>query len=672
MQSILWRPGVNMREFAYYSADRPFASFEATAHVPSLKQDQAAAAAGLGVRLVRFFASHKDFTTEDSIRRLEEALKVLDQQRIQAIVCLTDNLAESNFFVSGDAAFYREGRLSPDYWSGRLYERNYLPQIIRMAEHFRKDPRIAFWELGNEFAIHPANLSDEQAFLDFAEKASRLLMDASGHHVALGAINSRQLAADKANWRAFTEKLYEIATLDLVGVHFYAHDSEEENAGLDLDVATHTGRPFYVGEMGMEIGTGDRPAYLAKKISTWRDNGAFSVLLWQFDAFHAPNQFPDGLGISDRLGFAKRFDDFDAIVQIVRSHASPPAEPLPLVTTENGFEPRPNLDGQRIAALPVGREGGGEVTAISPPMRYMVLAAGSPLRVRKLPGTDQRILGKLAEGDMFLARASQEFGEHVWLFHETLGQGGWSAERRIDGAERYLSQDRGAFPETLSVTFVSDPTDPPEIRINALPRRGQVIVMHPMSNPRVLQHFGNTRTAFQFFKDGKTWYDFSQDLHAGVDLVTVRGGNLEVRAGVQGEIGKPGGAYAPRRVDVITEGGYRLIYGHLHDESPLLPPGASVEPDTVLGTIALKDELKLHDLFFTPHLHFEARFKGCIINPLPLMPDAIRALYDVPTNWDFCDEGGWSRWLTPYDQPVLRLIPPNMRDPIGPATLLHP
>src|SRR5690606_12664697 len=105
--------------------------------------------------------------------------------------------------------------------------------------------------------------------------------------------------------------------------------------------------------------------------------------------------------------------------------------------------------------------------------------------------------------------------------------------------------------------------------------------------------------------------------------------------------------YGPNRVDVLV-GDYRIIYGHLG--SPVsLPRRAPVTPDTVMGTMENSQR----------HLHFEIRYRDrYILNPLLMMPktmvDELIGRFPPDAN-TFMKTGTWDRWLTPHDQPVIRL-----------------
>jgi hypothetical protein len=82
--------------------------------------------------------------------------------------------------------------------------------------------------------------------------------------------------------------------------------------------------------------------------------------------------------------------------------------------------------------------------------------------------------------------------------------------------------------------FIPDPGDPKGLDVNKLSLRDGVILKNPMRNPTMLQHYGNTCTAYDYRQNG--WYDYCQNLHGGVDIGTNDYADIEVHAGVYGRI----------------------------------------------------------------------------------------------------------------------------------------
>jgi hypothetical protein len=91
-----------------------------------------------------------------------------------------------------------------------------------------------------------------------------------------------------------------------------------------------------------------------------------------------------------------------------------------------------------------------------------------------------------------------------------------------------------------------------------------------------------------------------------------------------------------------------------------LKKGDAVTPDMKVGEIE-----PIQD-----HLHLEVRHKNTwVINPLLLMPVEVSnsMLQKFPKfgKCFFCD-AAWNQWLTPFDQPILKLSAADKAQIIGP------
>lgn len=256
------------------------------------------------------------------------------------------------------------------------------------------------------------------------------------------------------------------------------------------------------------------------------------------------------------------------------------------------------------------------------PHRYRVVALG--VTIRDDPHTNAIRTGRLRQGDELLIDPAQlvEADGYVWARHER----GWSAVRGLDGTEELM------------------------LNIDMLPLLGQLFQRMPVriEETQWVQYFGNTSFAFRYGK--RNSYDtFSQGLHSGLDFgkLLQNPANPPVFAAVDGLFDGRGQKYGPNRVDVLV-GQYRIIYGHLGRPASL-PRRAPVSPDTVMGVI---ENTQIH-------LHIEVRYRDrYIINPFLLMPQTMVDEFIgkfPPDASTFVETGTWNRWLTPLDQPVIRL-----------------
>ena len=170
------------------------------------------------------------------------------------------------------------------------------------------------------------------------------------------------------------------------------------------------------------------------------------------------------------------------------------------------------------------------------------------------------------------------------------------------------------------------------------------------------QYYGNTSFAWKRGRDF-SYHRYAQGLHSGIDFgcyTDVRPGP-RVFAAIEGVSDGRGQKYGPNRLDVRV-GPYRIIYGHLGSPSNL-PRKAPVTPQTVMG--------RLEDTLF--HLHLEVRYKDSyVLNPLLFMPwgmvEEFVGRFPLEVGYGdgrqvtrFMQTDSWDRWLTPLDQPVIRL-----------------
>jgi murein DD-endopeptidase MepM/ murein hydrolase activator NlpD len=328
MSTIPWRSGVNMREFAYYT--RPelieFAKTDGQRlHLIILQDAQLNELKQMKVKLVRFFASHKALSFAENISQVRAALDAIDCAGMQAVVCLADSLA-SGFFIPGDEEFHNQelGHLDKRYWLEQCYHRNYLRYLDEITAALGSHPAAALWELGNEYAIHPraATAADVDAFCEFVREASAAIKrNAPAGLVSVGLINSNQIVQDGSDQQRldFARRLYGLNHVDVVSLHVYAENREDPWAMIDVQAAKSfpTPKPFYVGELGEKFTGGDRSGFYRAEFTRWKNEGAFSVMPWQFDTS------PFDVGVSDLYGVCRRIPegfqhiDFDAVKGVI-------------------------------------------------------------------------------------------------------------------------------------------------------------------------------------------------------------------------------------------------------------------------------------------------------------------------------------------------------------------
>ncbi|MEO8395513.1 MAG: NBR1-Ig-like domain-containing protein, partial [Chloroflexota bacterium] len=329
MITISWRTGVNMREFAYYDR-REFLPFPNG--VPPTREFQIAALQRLGVPLVRFFAAQHKADVNTNIAQVGLALNALQKANMQAIVVLGDSISVSGFSIPGDDDYHQGtplGHINKRYWHEPGYTKNYFPYVQKLVSQYANHPAVLAWELGNEFAMQPQPSSDEDynSFIQFAKVVSADIKQRSPHKlISTGLINTNQLApgGDSAARHVYAQRLYSLPNIDMISLHVYAEDKEDDLAMIDVEVAKSLNKPFFVGELGIDVSTGNRAQYIQSQLQLWKSRGAFSAMLWAFD------DSPQDTGVADTKGFARRFGDYGGIAQIVSGFTAPA---LPVVNT---------------------------------------------------------------------------------------------------------------------------------------------------------------------------------------------------------------------------------------------------------------------------------------------------------------------------------------------------
>lgn len=300
-------------------------------------------------------------------------------------------------------------------------------------------------------------------------------------------------------------------------------------------------------------------------------------------------------------------------------------------------EPEPAVEKPPEPDKPTAPEPGDETSppdtggAKAEPKRFKVL---TNLSIRRKPSilAQRTGSGQLAAGQVITVDPDSrtEADGFIWWKHDQ----GWSAEAKLNGSDTYLGAPDTRVPGAIDFT----PDGLPDVA--SLPQRDALVTRMPVDLARTqwVQYFGNTKFAF---KNGARWnYDaFAQGLHSGFDFGNMRPAGIPVYAGVSGTFLRNN-----RYGIAIKSGEYVIIYQHLHKNTTYVPGGV-VTPETVMGEMQPGDN----------HLHFEIRYSAekWIINPLLMMPEAMRQglMQKFPTYTRHFQP--YEQWQTPLEQPVI-------------------
>lgn len=270
------------------------------------------------------------------------------------------------------------------------------------------------------------------------------------------------------------------------------------------------------------------------------------------------------------------------------------------------------------------------------------------VNVRALPALAAARVGELLSGNEISTTLGErtEADGHVWWRHAR----GWSAERTLDNRVIYL--------ESITALSPQQPVLQPDGRTVLLPDGKTFEIQEffqrsPMDFSAIqwIQYYGNTQFAQRIWAEGKQWYRYSQGLHGGFDYGNAIFGT-PLYAGVHGNVTaiyRNSLTYAPNYIEISVGSYVSVIYGHITN-LPDLQPGYRVVPNTIIGYV---------DAGGQNHLHLEVRYRGLwILNPLLLMNAAVRdPILTRFLSYDehFYRDNTWNQWLSPFDQPVLKL-----------------
>ena len=194
--------GANFRELAYYGRIIP--NTTNTTNTPVVehttldhRKAQLQGVKDLGMRVVRIYASHRRVDDEHSIAWVKDALDIIHEHGLLAIVCINDSVGLSNFYVHGDDHFHKVDDVKhPDrveYYRNGGWRDNLLPYTKKIVAALKEHPAIFAWGLGNEYAVvpWPGTKEDGNSFLEFAHTLAETIRGIDDQHlITTGLVNT--------------------------------------------------------------------------------------------------------------------------------------------------------------------------------------------------------------------------------------------------------------------------------------------------------------------------------------------------------------------------------------------------------------------------------------------------------------------------------------------------
>jgi endo-1,4-beta-mannosidase len=248
--------------------------------------DEVAAMGGNAVRIdayQSFTAGGTDFSRLDLI--LEEA----ERRGIRVILTLENQWPDCTEGGYKYADWYRGGYLRP-YGEYPLSYRDY---VARVVARYRDDPSILMFQLMNEAESRTVQgLEDPEALYAFAQDMAGTVRRIDRVHVlSLGTSG----VARPGSGGAFYALLHQIPGIDVAEAHDYHADAVAmpPDVWLSLLAARAIGRPFFIGEIGMDappLTPDQRATLVSEKIEAAWHEDADGVLVWSYRAGDGGNK----------------------------------------------------------------------------------------------------------------------------------------------------------------------------------------------------------------------------------------------------------------------------------------------------------------------------------------------------------------------------------------------
>ncbi|MFN8638116.1 MAG: beta-galactosidase [Dehalococcoidia bacterium] len=250
---------------------------------------------GAGVSVVRFWAFQSYAMGPDGERKwdaLDRVFAAAEAHGVWLIPVLSNNWRDCDYWPvslypnggqrkdAGD--WYRTGYRSP--YDG--YRSSYVAWIDEVVGRYGSRGRVLTWEVANEPQARSTSSSDRQAFEAFlGEAVARIRANDTSTPISLGSMGTGQPGFEGAHYGALLSRLADVAT---------AHDYDLPDEALprvgcsynclraDLVTAAQAGRPFYVGEAGIQGCDAYRSDRLIRKMEATFGAGAQGYVFWAY------------------------------------------------------------------------------------------------------------------------------------------------------------------------------------------------------------------------------------------------------------------------------------------------------------------------------------------------------------------------------------------------------
>ncbi|MEY4745314.1 MAG: hypothetical protein RL272_1259 [Candidatus Parcubacteria bacterium] len=276
--------------------------------------------AAMGGNAIRIDA-YQSFTAGGTdFSRLDLILREARENGVRVILTLENQWPDCTEGGYKYADWYRSGYREP-YGA---YPLSYREYVARVAERYRGEPAVLMWQLMNEAESRTVQgFDDPEALMAFTADMASVVRNADPDHiVSLGTIG----VARQGSGGAFYALLHQIDGIGIAEAHDYHAETDEmpREVWLSLLAARAVGRPFFIGEVGMDappLTPSDRAGLIAAKLEAAWHEDVDGVLIWSYRAGDGGDKDFD---IRDPLaGVIRRF----SATRHVRDRSPAPALP---------------------------------------------------------------------------------------------------------------------------------------------------------------------------------------------------------------------------------------------------------------------------------------------------------------------------------------------------------
>lgn len=272
--------GVNVYSLASFpSEDEGFVC--GRAHADDAVRATLAEIEAMGCNAVRidvyqsFTMGDTDFSRVDLI--LDEAIA----RGIRVIMTLENQWADCTEGGYKYADWYRTGYRAP-YGD---YALSFREHVRRIVSRYRDHPGVLMWQLMNEAESRTTlGIDDPEALMGFTADMAALVRSIDRRHpLSLGTIGVTR----PGSGGAFYALLHQTPGIDVVEAHDYHADTDAmpREVWLSLLTARAIGRPFFIGEVGMDsppLTPTQRATLISEKLEAAWHEGVSGVLIWSY------------------------------------------------------------------------------------------------------------------------------------------------------------------------------------------------------------------------------------------------------------------------------------------------------------------------------------------------------------------------------------------------------